>query len=271
MSYRLPAALALVFTATAFGQENTPVFRATTELVMVDVQVLHSKTGTSTAALQSRDLRVSEDGVSQQILFMSHDEMPLSVVLLFDLTQSVRGVLKTLADGATLALTHFRPDDEVAVMVYAGRTQLVGGFTRDRGETVRAIRQAASMRLPGGAHFNEAMYQTAIQLGQSGNPSNRRVAIWLTDNFPNVGLSVHSEEEAFRALNEQDVTVAPILMKSLLFEPIALMIEASEAPLRKVSPAGDANKYAEATGGVVMHLPWDSGRRNPNRRAPSAN
>ena len=109
---------------------------------MLDVQVLNAKTGTATGSLQARDLRVfeyctGEDGAGQQILYFSRDEMPLSVVLLFDLTDSVRGVLKKLAGGAASALRHFRPEDEVAVMTYAAEVHVVDGFTRDRGETVR--------------------------------------------------------------------------------------------------------------------------------------
>jgi hypothetical protein len=38
-----------------FAQDQTPVFRATSELVLVDVQVLHNKTGAPAPALQAAD------------------------------------------------------------------------------------------------------------------------------------------------------------------------------------------------------------------------
>ncbi len=255
-----PAAVGCLWVAAAFGQETPPVFQSTTELVILDVQVLNARTGTATASLRSGDLRVFEDGTGQQISYFSRDEMPLSVVLLFDLTDSVRGVLRKLAGGAASALTHFRPQDEVAVMTYAAEVHLVDGFTRDRDKTVRAIEEAASSRTTDQpAHFNEAMYQAAMQLGQSSSPSNRRVVIWLTDNFPNVpfrtvGNAAHTEKEALRALHEQSVAVAPILMKDLAFLPMAEMMSAFEAPWRKSYPPGDAHKYAELTGGVATGL-----------------
>src|SRR5437764_14255162 len=100
--------LCLFTTAAAvFGQEAPVVFQATAEMAVVDVQVLHTKTRSPLGALRREDLQVFEDGVPQQILQFSRDEVPLSVVLLFYLTQSVRGVFKQLAQGARTALSHF--------------------------------------------------------------------------------------------------------------------------------------------------------------------
>jgi hypothetical protein len=98
------------------AQQSTPVFQATSELVLVDVQVLNVKTGTPAPLLTARDFRVFEDGAAQPIVHFSRDEYPLSAVLLFDLTGSVRGVLKRLAMGGRSALDHLKPADEVSVM-----------------------------------------------------------------------------------------------------------------------------------------------------------
>ena len=115
------AVLSLLLAPTPlWTQDPNSVFRATSELALVDVQVLHIKTGTPAPALQASDFKVSEEGVPQEILHFSRDEFPLSVVLLFDLTDSVRGVLKRLAEGAKTTLEHFKAADEVAVMVYSG-------------------------------------------------------------------------------------------------------------------------------------------------------
>jgi len=67
--------------------------------------------------------------------------LPLSVVLLFDLTESVHGVLHPLAAGARAALGHLKPEDEVAVMVYAASARTVDGFTRDHARTTRRSRR----------------------------------------------------------------------------------------------------------------------------------
>jgi len=138
MKGRFAAWIAL-FAAAAWGQDGRPVFHAKSELVLLDVQVIHNKTATAMGQLQAKDLELSEDGKPQQISFFDHDQLPLSVVLLFDLTKSDWGVLHRLAGGAQAALEHLKPEDEVAVMVYGATAQLVDGFTRDHARTAAAV------------------------------------------------------------------------------------------------------------------------------------
>jgi VWFA-related protein len=224
-------------------------------MVLADVQVINAKTGVPAQKLASEDFRIFEDGVEQNIAQVWRDELPLSAVLLFDLTASVRGVLNHLAEGATAALAHFKPGDEVAVMAYGQTARLVDGFSTDRGATVRAIRATAAMRTNEFAYFNEAVYQADQQLKATA-PSHRRVIIWLTDNYPNVPFRhpVHTEAEAIHALNNDGVAVAPILMKDILALPMALGASMTEKHWVKDYPPGDANKYAELTGGRSMGL-----------------
>lgn len=47
---------------TLAGQDGTPLFKTTSELVLLDVQVIQKKTATSTSTLRKEDLQVFEDG-----------------------------------------------------------------------------------------------------------------------------------------------------------------------------------------------------------------
>src|SRR5215468_606797 len=189
------------------------VFKVNVNLVVVDAQVLKKKTHQPVPALQAQDFFLFESGVKQQITSISQDKLPLSVVFLFDLTDSVRPVLESLAGGALKALQHLKPEDEAAVMVYAASAQLLQDFTTDRELVVKAIRKAARMESSEAAFFNEGMFQAATQAGKTSN-KGRRVIIWLTDNVPNIpseeirrqyGRSIqegglHSESEALARL-----------------------------------------------------------------------
>jgi len=237
-------------------------------MVLVDAQVIHSKTKTATGALQAKDFQLFEDGSVQQIAYFGRGQLPLSIVFLFDLTDSVRGVLHRLAGGAQTALTHLKPEDEVAVVTYAASANVIEGLTADRQKTVAAIARAATMKSGEASFFNEAIYQAATLLQQSRNPSSRRVIVWLTDNLPNApsefnikhfGSSLgcrapHTEAEAIRLLHESGTVVTPMLLKDPLALPWAEMITAVEAPARKRYPAGDAHKYAELTGGLAVGM-----------------
>lgn len=251
--------------AAAAAQDGTPVFRSASELVLLDVQVVQKKTGTSTASLRREDLEVREDGKPQTIAFFSRDELPLSIVMLFDMTATSQIVLKRLAGGARSALAHLKRDDEVAVMVYAAHGRVIDGLTTDRARTAAAIERASGEKQPGGAFFNEAVWEAADLLRTAGTPSGRRVVIWLTDNLPNVAVrrtdasdgesrTVHTESEAIRSLQESGVVVAPMLLRSSLALAMAAPVLAFDAPFRHSHPPGDANKYAELTGGQAIGL-----------------
>jgi len=67
-------------------------------------------------------------------------------VFLFALTDSVRSVLKPLAEGALEALQHLKPEDETAVMVYSASAQLFQDFTTELALTVAAIQNASGMK-----------------------------------------------------------------------------------------------------------------------------
>jgi VWFA-related protein len=264
-----------LFALAAWAQDDPPVFRTTSELVLLDVQVVHQKTNTAAGLLEAKDFELFEDGVAQKISFFGHDQLPLSVVLLFDLTRSVNGVLPRLAAGGRAALDHLKPGDEVAVMVYAAGAQLVDGFTTDHSRTAAAIGKAATMKSDDAAFFNEAVYRAAEQLASAANPASRRVILWFTDNLPNLptksnlrdhakglaGANLHTEDEAIRKLHESGTVVMPLLLKDFMWQFVGNRIRASdqidyrhEHPGERDYPSGDANKYAELTGGFAFEM-----------------
>lgn len=261
--------VAAVLAATAAAQtKDDDVIRINTELVVIDAQVLDKKTGRIIGSLKPADFELYEDGVRQEITFFSQDKLPLSIVLLFDLTDTVRPVLKPLAAGALRALEHLKPEDEVAVMTYAASAQVIQSFTTNRKLVVNAIERASTTESNEAAFFNEGVFQAATLSLKSTIPNSRRVVIWLTDNQPNIpsegmrkkiGASVapgelHTEKEAFNELLESETTVSAIVERSALSNLANVFFKKNPmfALYRKHHPPGDVYKYAEQTGGEVM-------------------
>ena len=265
----------LIVVAAAFlpASAQTPqtpddVIKVNTELVVVDAQVLAKKTGRIVGSLQREDFQLYEDGVRQELTFFSQDKLPLSIVLLFDLTDTVRPVLKPLARGALAALEHLKPEDEVAVMTYAASAALVQDFTTDRKLIVKAIEQASLMESAEPAFFNEGVFQAATHATRSNIPSSRRVVIWLTDNQPNIPSQgtrkmlgptlaigdLHTEKDALNELLESGTMVTSIVERSALSVMANVLFTKNPmfALSRKHHPPGDVYKYAEQTGGEVM-------------------
>jgi len=275
--------LALVGIAPrAFGQTEKPatqpaVMVQRVNVVVVDVQVLNKKTQQPVESLTPADFSVYEDGVRQRIALLQRDEFPLSVVFLFDLTDSVQPVLQSLSDGALEALRHLRPEDEVAVMVYAASAKLLQDFTTDRGLAVKAIERAGRMHRDEAAFFNEGVYQAALEASHAGR-TRRRVVIWLTDNVPNIpsedvrrvyGTSVpadalHTQQDAEREALETGTTICTLLKRSELSDTYdgINMDDPMHMLYERRYPPGDVYKYADETGGTVL----ETGSRNASER-----
>jgi VWFA-related protein len=253
---------------TSAQTEEDSVYRVTTRLVMVDAQVLDKKTGHAVRALKANDFQIYEDKAPQWISAFSQDELPLSVVLLFDLTDSVRPVLTPLARGALGALEHLKPQDEVAVMTYSASAQLLQDFTTNRALAVNAITKASRMESGEAAFFNEGIYQAASQLAKV-DPGRRRVIIWLTDDIPNFpseeiraryGRSLgknklHSENEATEELLRTGTVVSTLLERSRISDDefSLRMSKAGETMLNTMLyPPGEVHKYAQVSGGHVL-------------------
>lgn len=270
---RAAAASILLPYFIAYGQspttsEKPATFRLDVRMVQVDTQVIDKKTRHAKPSLTKDDFEVLEDNVPQKITSFSQDTLPLSVVLLFDLTDSVRPVLRSLGEGALEALQHLKPEDEVTVMVYAASAQVLQEATTDRSLAVAAIEKASRMESAEAAFFNEGIFQAAEQLAKGKNPSSRRVIIWLTDDVPNIpsedsvplryrrslnGVMPHTQAEAVQHLLRTNTVVCSLLKQSELSMSgeSGLMSKPAE---RMLHPPGEVYKYAASTGGQVIEF-----------------
>jgi len=272
------AILALCFlsTASAFGQNNSPMpalstdeapplMRVSSQLVLIDALVENEKTGDTVGNLAKQDFQVAEDGQPQTISYFSHDQLPLSVVFLFDLTETVQPTLKPLAEGAYQILQHLKPQDEVSIMVFSSHTELLQGFTTDRGLASAAIERASEMKSTEGTFIHEDMYEAIDQASKSTVPESRRVMVWLTDgtaNFENsltqkaIGQQapahLHTKEEATTKLLHSGVVVAALIDRSAKTDAFMAVTDISPLSFIAGGRIGDINKYADATGGPVL-------------------
>jgi VWFA-related protein len=266
----------LIFGGSVLAQQNAPVslpandgqapvIRVSTQFVVLDALVEDAKTGAPVADLKANDFTVLEDGKTQSISYFTRDQLPLSVVLLFDLTQTVQPTLKPLAQGAHEMLAHLKPQDEVSVMVFSSHTELLQDFTTDRGLASAAIERASDMTSKEGTFIHEDMYEAIGQALRSTVPQSRRVLVWLTDgtaNFENsltqktIGKEapphLHSREESTARLLQSGVSVAALIDRSAGTEAFLAAADVSPISFLVGGRTGDINRYADLTGGPVL-------------------
>ena len=243
-----------------------PVIHVSTQLVMLDILVHDKKTGNLIGSLGAGDFEVYEDGQLQRTSHFSHDQLPLSVVFLFDLTDTVRPVLKPLSEAAQEILGHLKPQDEVAIMVFSSHAEVLQDFTADRALAAAAIEKASGMKSREGTFIHEDMYEAAGQAMKSTIPGSRRALVWLTDGTSNVENSLsrktigksapavlHNKEQATEELLHSGAVVAALIEKSALTDTMVATGVMNPLFLWTGLRMGEVKAFAEMTGGPVLN------------------
>jgi Ca-activated chloride channel family protein len=118
----------LLLVCPAGGQEAADVtFKSGVSNVRVDAQVLQD--GQVITDLTAQDFVVREDGKPQPIVYFGHEKEQLSLLLLFDVSGSMRKYVEQVAAVARQALRYLRVKDRVAVMVFARDAHVRLDFT----------------------------------------------------------------------------------------------------------------------------------------------
>jgi len=243
------------------SKTNDDSIKLSTELVLLDAQVADKKTGRFIGDLKKEDFELYEDGVKQQITHFSQDKLPLSIVLLLDVSGSVQPFIDRIRQGALRALQQLKPEDEVALMIFAQNGILIQDFTQDRqliADKIGTINQYAR-QAGGGTFLNEGVYQAAVQVRKSGNPIGRRVIIAVTDNFSNqIPFMGHSEKKTTEELFESGSVLCGLIVRDIFGKVESVMqYDPRQILIRKVTSPGSVGTYAEKTGGEVIKANQD--------------
>lgn len=186
-----------------------PTFRAGVALVKVDVQVTDRK-GRIIADLAAEDFRVLDNGQPQKIAHFGREAEPLDLLLLLDVSGSMRRWLEEMANVARSALGALNPGDRVAVMLFARETAVRESFTDDFAAVQEEIRDAVrNQGLGSGTAINASAIQAADYMRDQ-PPRGRRAILIVTDNQ---SLNYMAPDDAvLRALYGADTVFNAILI-----------------------------------------------------------
>lgn len=133
--------------AAALSAQDAPqrVFTSRGEIVRLDVLV--AERGRPVLGLKPADFTVLDNGVPQSIEFMSVDELPLNVILNFDVSGSVAGQrLQDLRAAGKAVLDNLHAGDRAALVSFTHAVSLRSALTAD----VSELRKALDQSQPGG-------------------------------------------------------------------------------------------------------------------------
>jgi len=185
------------------------------DLVTLDAQVLKQKTDRIAWKLKQEDFIVSEDGVRQKVTNFSQDTLPLSVILLIDRRGSQEPFNEKVQAAVNETIKTLKPEDEIAVMVFSDKSQLLQAFQTDRAKTAKALKGIPYMDVGIPNHcFNVGLNDAATYMRQAANPSGRRVIIVFTDTYRGINRSSPSTDDANRVVLESGSTVCAMIVSS---------------------------------------------------------
>ena len=188
--------------ALAVPPTNVYRFGVTTEAVRVPVSVT-DKNGRPMTDLKQEDFRVLEDGKPQSIAFFSTERKPLRIGILLDVSGSMEEKISEVAD----ALKHFmellEPEDQVFVLTFSDRLEMVQNFTSER-RCLGAVLE--SLFASGGTALHDAVIEGLSHLDST--PSESKALVLITDGMDTASAS--SFKEALQAARRAEAPVYSI-------------------------------------------------------------
>jgi len=205
----------LLFAAALSGQQpakddDIPVFRSSVTLVKVDLQVTR-RSGVPVADLTQQDFIVYDENQPQTISYFGRESEPLDLLLLLDISGSMRRSLEDLAAATRAALAQLHTGDRVALMLFSRRAEVVQPFTEDFSATQRKILDSIyKQNLGSGTLINESLIEAASYMKQQ-PVKGRRAVLMVTDNE---GLNYKSpDEDVVRAMYSADTVLSALVTR----------------------------------------------------------
>jgi VWFA-related protein len=190
------------------------VFRSGVALVRVDVHVLRG--GRPVTGLHAEDFVLLENAHPVEIRSFAREEMPLDVLLLLDVSGSMRPHVESVAAASRQALRVLAKDDRVAVMVFDQFTRLRMSFRSSRGDVERELDRVVNQEsFGGGTDVTGALLDAANFMRLHARDGARRAIVAVTDDQTELQ---RDDTRVLRALERADAAlsalIAPDVMES---------------------------------------------------------
>jgi VWFA-related protein len=185
------------------------------------------------SGFHKEDFLITDNRVPQHILYFSQDVEPLDLILLFDISGSMRPKIEKVASSSRKALAELRAGDRVAVMTFHGSSTLVAPFTDDLSAVARTINNdVVGGRFGGGTRLLAGVDDAADYFLREPRTERRRAVLILTDNY---GQRSRRASTVVHHLWEADALLSGLIIRSpgetavrtamLVSSPLTILIQ----------------------------------------------
>jgi Ca-activated chloride channel homolog len=193
--FRRGAILVLLAAIPAVAQtpsaQQTPTFEVAIDVINLNLSVTDARNHYVTD-LQAKDFAVFEDGIRQELSLFTHENLPISMAVLIDVSASMDEKLPTAQAAATRFIKTLRPEDAAQVVQFNDRATVLQDFTADHALLEAAIK---STRAGGPTALHNALYIALKELGKQKKAGQlRRLAVVLLTDGEDTASLVTDEQ-----------------------------------------------------------------------------
>jgi len=206
---------AVVLAARAQVPQPTPTPRALRfgvgiEIVNLTVSVTDRRSRYVTG-LDQEQFAVFEDGVRQELSLFTHENLPISLVLIVDTSASMDEKLSAAQTAAIRFANTLRPQDLAQLVQFNDRITVLQDFTADHGKLEAAV---MNLKASGPTALHNALYVSLKELGKqkdAGGELRRRAIVLLSDGEDTASLV--DDEQVIELARQVELSIYAIRLR----------------------------------------------------------
>jgi Ca-activated chloride channel family protein len=205
-------ALAAGIASLALAQtpQRPPTFEAGIEIINLNVSVTDLQNRYVTD-LADKDFAVFEDGVRQELALFTHENLPISLSLMIDVSASMDEKLPVAQAAATRFSKTLRPQDSAQVVQFNDRATVLQDFTADHSLLEAAV---GKTRASGPTAMYNALYVSLKELSKQKKSGElrRRAIVLLSDGEDTASLV--NDEQVLELAKKSEINIYAISLRS---------------------------------------------------------
>jgi Ca-activated chloride channel family protein len=208
----LGAALAAAAPTPAPAQARTqpPTFGTGIEIINLSLSVTDARNNFVTD-LAEKDFAVFEDGIRQDLSLFTHENLPISLVLMIDTSASMEEKLATAQAAAIRFTKTLRPQDLAQVVQFNDRSTTLQPFTNDQAALEAAIRRTEAS---GPTALHNSLYVAIKDLMRDKKAAElrRRAIVLLSDGEDTASLV--TDDQVLELARKSEINIYAISLRA---------------------------------------------------------
>jgi len=160
--------------------------------------------------LDRPDFAIYEDGIRQELSLFTHENLPISMVIMVDTSASMEEKVQIAQQAAIRFTKTLRPVDLAQIVQFNDRTTTLQPFTNDHADLEAAILETETS---GPTALHNALYIALKDLTKDNNPAQlrRRAVVLLSDGEDTASLV--SDDQVMELAKKSEINIYAISLR----------------------------------------------------------